>query len=127
MRGFNKVILIGNVVQDPKPFTYPNGKIVSRFDMVVDETYTRKDGSIDDISTWVPMVAMGKLATLMGTYIKKGSRLFVEGKYTTAQDMNGNVVHNIMVINYQDITCKKLFKPEFPEDDQTEEDDYGNT
>ncbi|HRI84992.1 MAG TPA: single-stranded DNA-binding protein [Ignavibacteria bacterium] len=84
MRGLNKVTLIGNVQpNDPELKYIPNGTAVCRFKLVTSETYKDKDGNQIENAEWHRIVVWGKLAETCNTYLKKGSRIYLEGRIKT--------------------------------------------
>jgi len=71
----------------------PDGKAVTSFSIAVGESWKDKtSGEKQERTTWVPIVAFGKLAEIMGEYLKKGSKIFVAGKLQVRkwQDKDGN-------------------------------------
>lgn len=84
MRGLNKVTLIGNIQPaDPELKYTPNGTAVYKFKLVTTEIYKDKDGKQVENAEWHRIVAWGKLGETCNTYLKKGSRIFLEGKIRT--------------------------------------------
>ena len=83
-RGVNKVILMGNVRQDPEVKTLPNGSSVASIRIATSETWNDKQsGEKQEKTEWHTVVFWGKAAELIGQYVQKGSRLYVEGKLQT--------------------------------------------
>ncbi len=84
MRGLNKVMLIGNVQpNDPELKYIPNGTAVCKFKLVTSESYKDSSGNLVEKAEWHRVVAWGKIGETCGTYLKKGSRLYMEGKIKT--------------------------------------------
>jgi single-strand DNA-binding protein len=84
MRGLNKVMLIGNVGQDPDVRYTPNGNPVVNLNLATDESYKdRQTGQMVPKTEWHRIVVFGKVAEFVGNYVKKGAKLFVEGKNQT--------------------------------------------
>ncbi|MEO8210977.1 MAG: single-stranded DNA-binding protein [bacterium] len=84
MRGLNKVMLIGNIQpNDPELKYIPNGTAVCKFKFVTSETYKDSSGNLVEKAEWHRVVAWGKLGETCSTYLKKGSRLYMEGKIRT--------------------------------------------
>jgi len=91
-RGINKVILIGNLGQDPEVRYMPNGGAVTNITLATSETWRDKQtGEQKERTEWHRVVFMGKLAEVAGEYLKKGSQVYVEGKLQTRkwQDQSG--------------------------------------
>lgn len=78
----NKVFLIGNITKDPELKALPSGVKVCSFSMATNEVYT-KDGQKVEKAEFHNVVAFGKTAENIGTYMKKGSQIFVDGKLQT--------------------------------------------
>ena len=92
-RGLNKVMLIGNLGQDPDIRYMPNGNAVANISIATTETWKDKDtGEKHEKTEWHRIVAFRKLAEIIGEYLKKGSQVYVEGKLQTRkwQDADGN-------------------------------------
>ncbi|RKY91482.1 single-stranded DNA-binding protein [candidate division KSB1 bacterium] len=90
-QGVNKVILIGNLGADPELRYTPNGTAVANFRIATNERGKDKDGNFQDRTEWHRIVAWGRLAEVVGEYLKKGSQVYVEGKLRTHtwEDQNG--------------------------------------
>ncbi|WP_421228539.1 single-stranded DNA-binding protein [Aeromonas jandaei] len=83
-RGINKVILIGNLGQDPEVRYMPSGGTVTNITLATSETWKDKQtGEQKERTEWHRVVFMGKLAEVAGEYLKKGSQVYVEGKLQT--------------------------------------------
>lgn len=92
-RGVNKVILVGNIGQDPEVRYLPNGGAVANVNLATSESWTDKNsGQKQEKTEWHRIVFFGKLAEIVSQYVKKGSKLYVEGKLQTRkwQDQAGN-------------------------------------
>lgn len=90
-RSINKVILIGNLGQDPEVRYTSTGVAVATFSLATNESYKDQDGNVQDKTQWHNIVAWRKLAEICGEYLKKGSRIYIEGKiqYRQYDDKNG--------------------------------------
>ena len=85
-RGVNKVILIGNLGQDPEVRYMPNGNAVTNFTLATSETWKDKNTGADQEKTeWHRCVAFRKPAEIIGEYMRKGSKIYVEGRLQTRQ------------------------------------------
>ena len=76
----NKVILIGNLGADPELRYTQNGNQVASFSVATSERWKGQDGKAQESTEWHRIVAWGKLAEICGQYLRKGSRVYVEGK-----------------------------------------------
>ncbi|VAW91364.1 Single-stranded DNA-binding protein [hydrothermal vent metagenome] len=91
-RGVNKVILIGNLGKDPEVRYSPNGGAVANITLATSESWKDKNtGEQVDKTEWHRVVFFRRLAEVAGEYLKKGSKVFIEGKLQTRkwQDQNG--------------------------------------
>lgn len=83
-RGINRVILIGNLGQDPDVKYMPNGNAVANLTLATSESYKDKNTGQDVEKTeWHRIVVFGKLAEIAGEYLRKGSQVYFEGKLQT--------------------------------------------
>jgi single-strand DNA-binding protein len=88
-RGVNKVILIGNLGQDPDVRFTPNGNAVANLNLATDESYKDKNsGQMVPKTEWHRVVIFGKVAEVAGQYLKKGSKVYIEGKLQTRKWQN---------------------------------------
>ncbi|BBR09237.1 single-stranded DNA-binding protein [Aeromonas caviae] len=91
-RGINKVILIGNLGQDPEVRYMPGGNAVTSITLATSEAWRDKQtGEQRERTEWHRVVFMGMLAEVAGKHLKKGSQVYVEGKLQTRkwQDQSG--------------------------------------
>ena len=83
-RGINKVILIGNLGSDPEVKYTPDGVPVANFSLATSESWNdRNTGERQERTEWHRLVLWRKLAEIAGQYLKKGARIYVEGKLQT--------------------------------------------
>lgn len=83
-RGVNKVILVGNLGQDPEIRYMPNGGAVANLTLATSESWRDKQtGEQKEITEWHRVVIFGKLAEIAGEYLKKGSQIYIEGQLKT--------------------------------------------
>jgi single-strand DNA-binding protein len=80
MSGLNKVILIGNLGQDPETRSFDNGRMVANFSLATSETFKNKDGEKETKTEWHRVVLWSPLAEIAKKYLKKGSKAYIEGK-----------------------------------------------
>jgi single-strand DNA-binding protein len=87
----NKVILVGNVGQDPQVRTVGDQKVAS-FTLATGERFKGRDGNMVEQTEWHSITIWGKLAEVAESYVKKGTQLYVEGKIKTEKytDKDGN-------------------------------------
>lgn len=107
-RGVNKVILIGNLGQDPEVKYMPNGNAVTNVSIATSDSWKDKQtGQTQERTEWHRVVFFGRLAEIAGEYLRKGSKVYIEGalrtrkwqgqdgsdRYTTeiVVDMNGQM------------------------------------
>lgn len=83
-RGVNKVILIGNLGADPELKYMPSGNAMASLRLATDESYKdRETGQLVPKTEWHRVSLFGKLAEIAGQYLKKGSKVYIEGKLQT--------------------------------------------
>ena len=90
-RGVNKVILVGNLGKDPELRYTNSGVAVASFSLATSDSSKDAEGNVQDRTQWHNLVAWRKLAEICAEYLKKGSKVYVEGKlqYRTYDDKNG--------------------------------------
>lgn len=91
-RGINKVILIGNLGTDPETRYMPSGGAVTNVTVATNESWKDKQtGQTQDRTEWHKVVMFNRLAEIAGEYLKKGSKVYIEGSLRTRkwQDKNG--------------------------------------
>lgn len=91
-RGVNKVILVGNLGQDPEVRYMPNGGAVATISLATSESWRDKQsGETKEKTEWHRVVLFGKLAEVAGEYLRKGSQVYIEGQLRTRkwQDQSG--------------------------------------
>jgi len=91
-RGVNKVILVGNCGQDPETKFTANGAAVANLSIATSEVWKDKQtGQNQERTEWHRVVFFNRLAEIVGEYIRKGSKVYIEGSLRTRkwQDQNG--------------------------------------
>ena len=90
-KSVNKIILIGNLGQDPELRYTSSGVAVASFSMATSESWKDQDGNVQEKTQWHKLVAWRKLAEIVGEYLKKGSKVYIEGRiqYRSYDDKNG--------------------------------------
>jgi len=83
-KSVNKVILLGNVGKDPEMRATGTGTVIANFSIATSERFKDATGNWADRTEWHNLVAFGKLAEIIRDYVKKGSKLYVEGSLRTS-------------------------------------------
>ncbi len=83
-KSVNKVILVGNLGKDPEVKYTPSGVPVAKFSLATNERYKDKAGEWQDRTEWHNIVAWQRLAEIIGEYVKKGSKIYIEGRLQTS-------------------------------------------
>jgi len=91
-RGVNKVILIGNLGQDPELRYTGSGTAVCNMRLATNESYKDSDGQLVEKTEWHNIVAWARLAEICNEYLNKGSQVYFEGQLQTRSwdDRDGN-------------------------------------
>lgn len=92
MRGINKVILVGTLGRDPETKTFPNGGSVTNFSIATSESWTDKTtGERREQTEWHRISLNNRLGEIAQQYLRKGSKVYIEGSLRTRQwtDQNG--------------------------------------
>src|SRR4051812_10178115 len=92
-RGINKVILIGNLGADPETRAMPSGMTVANINVATSENWKDKQsGENKERTEWHRVAMFGRLGEIAGEYLKKGSKVYIEGSLRTRkwQDKQGN-------------------------------------
>ncbi len=92
-RSLNKVMLIGNVGSDPEIRSTSSGARVGKVSLATNRSWQGRDGQTQEKTEWHRLTFFGRLADIVEQYVKKGDRLYVEGRveYSQTQDDQGNV------------------------------------
>ncbi len=90
-RGVNKVILVGNLGNDPEVRYMPNGNAVANLSLATSESWKDQQGQVQERTEWHRLTMYRRLAEVAGEYLKKGAQIYVEGKLQTRkwQDQQG--------------------------------------
>ncbi|EAA2765091.1 MULTISPECIES: single-stranded DNA-binding protein SSB2 [Enterobacteriaceae] len=110
-RGVNKVILVGNLGQDPEVRYMPNGGAVANLTLATSESWRDKqDGEIREHTEWHRVVVFGKLAEIASEYLRKGAQVYIEGQLRTRKwtDQTGQDKYTTEVIVGQNGTMQML-------------------
>lgn len=79
-RSLNKVMLIGNLGKDPELRYTTSGVAVATFTLATNETWRDQDGNTQERTEWHNIVAWKKLAEICGEWLKKGKKVYIEGR-----------------------------------------------
>jgi single-strand DNA-binding protein len=87
----NKVILIGNLGRDPETRYLPDGGAITNISIATTESWKDKSGEKQEKTEWHRIAFFGKLAEIAGEYLKKGAKVYIEGRLQTRkwQDKDG--------------------------------------
>lgn len=115
MSGVNKVILVGNLGNDPELKYMPNGEAVANITIATSESWKDKNtGEQVEKTEWHKVTFYRKLAEIAGKYLKKGSKVYVEGKLQTrkwqAKDGSDRYTTEIIVRDMQMLDGKASSK-----------------
>jgi single-strand DNA-binding protein len=100
-RGINKVILVGNLGQDPQTRAMPSGKSVVNLRIATtDQWRDKQTGENKENTEWHTVVMFDRLAEIAAEYLRKGSQVYIEGKLRTRkwQDKEGNDRYSTEVV-----------------------------
>jgi single-strand DNA-binding protein len=117
MKGVNKVILVATCGKDPEIKSMPNGNAVANFSVATSESWKDSQGNKQESTEWHRCVAFGKLAEIIGQYVTKGSKLYLEGKLKTRQweqDGQKRYATEVLVSEMQMLDSKPAGQSEAP-------------
>lgn len=84
MRGVNKVILVGTLGRDPESKSFPNGGSITSFSIATTDSWTDKNsGQRQEATEWHRIATNNRLAEIAQQYLKKGSKVYIEGSLRT--------------------------------------------
>lgn len=83
MYGLNRAQIVGNVTRDPEMRYTPNGQAVCSFGVATNRRWRDKEGNNQEATEFHNVVAWGKLAEIMSQYVKKGNKIYIEGRLQT--------------------------------------------
>ncbi len=86
---YHKIILVGNLGRDPEMRYTPSGQQVTTFSMATSEKWTAQDGQLQERTIWWRVTVWGKQAENVNQYLKKGSKVLVEGRMTVDAKTGG--------------------------------------
>lgn len=129
-RGVNKVILLGNVGNDPEIRSLPSGSLVATFSLATSEVWNdRQTGARQEKTEWHRVVFFARLAEVVQEYVRKGSQLYIEGRLRTQkwQDQQGNNRYTTEVLGNEmqmlgrpsnEYSSNQAYKPNYEADIQ---------
>ena len=79
-KGFNKVILMGNLTRDPETRTTPSGQSVTNFSIAVSRNWKGQDGQLQEQTSFINCVAWARTGETIAQYLSKGSPILVSGR-----------------------------------------------
>jgi single-strand DNA-binding protein len=92
-KSVNKVILVGNLGKEPELKYISAGAPVAKFSLATNERFKDKAGEWQERTEWHNVVAWNRLAEIVGEYVKKGSKLYIEGRLRTSSWKSGDQTH----------------------------------
>jgi single-strand DNA-binding protein len=102
-KSVNKVTLLGNLGKDPEIKFLPSGSAVANFSIATTDRYKDKAGEWQDRTEWHNVVAYARTAEIVRDYVKKGNKIYVEGRLTTRswddKDTGKKVYRTEIIVN----------------------------
>ena len=102
-KSVNKVTLLGNLGKDPEVKFLPSGQAVANFTIATSDRYKDKAGEWQDRTEWHNVVAYARTAEIVRDYVKKGNKVYVEGRLTTRswddKDSGKKIYRTEIVVN----------------------------
>jgi single-strand DNA-binding protein len=93
----NKILLIGNLGRDPEMSYTPNGIAVTKFSLAVSRVTKSPSGERQEETEWFTIVAWRQLAETCNTYLRKGQKVYIEGRLTTRKYTDRNGVERMAI------------------------------
>jgi single-strand DNA-binding protein len=103
-RSLNKIMLIGNVGNDPEVRSTPNGMQLVKFSVATNRTWKNSSGEQQEKTEWHRCTAWGKLSEIIERYVKKGDLLYLEGRVEYSQTENDGQIRYFTDINVQEMS-----------------------
>ena len=107
-KGVNKVILVGNLGNDPEVRYMPNGNAVANLSLATSESWKDQQGQVQERTEWHRLTMYRRLAEIAGEYLKKGSQIYVEGKLQTRKGKMEE--HTSELQSHSDLVCRLLLE-----------------
>lgn len=96
-RSVNKVTLVGNVGSDPEIRTLPSGDTLAKLSLATGRTFNDRGGQKQEKTEWHRLTVFGKLAGVVEQYVRKGDRLYIEGRIEYNKTDDGKFFTDIVV------------------------------
>ena len=112
MSGVNKVILIGNLGKDPEERHFEGGRVKVSFPLATSESYKNREGEKVEATEWHNVVLWNKLGEIAAKYLRKGDKVFIEGKIRTRSWEDAGVKKYMTEINADNMTMLSPRKTE---------------
>lgn len=103
MKSLNRLELIGNVGNDPEIIATNTGSRIAKLSLATNETWTDKQGQKQEKTQWHRLTVFGKLADVVEQWVKKGDRLYVEGRVEYSQTEHEGVTRYWTDVNVRDL------------------------
>lgn len=136
-KGINKVILVGNLGQDPEIKYMPSGGAVANVSIATaDQWKDKESGEMKDRTEWHRVVFFNRLAEIVGEYLRKGSQVYIEGRLQTRkwQDKNGQdrytteiVASDMQMLGGKGDSGNQGGQQRAPQQQQAPADDFGDS
>lgn len=98
-KGFNKVILMGNLTRDPETRQTPNGQSVTNFSLAVSRSWKGQDGNTQESVSFIDCVAWGRTGEVIAQYVQKGRPILVSGRLDQRSwEQDGNKRSKVEVV-----------------------------
>ena len=120
-RGVNKAIVVGNLGNDPESKELPSGGAVTNISVATSESWKDKNGKKQERTEWHRVVFFNRLAEIANEYLKKGSKVYIEGSLRTRkwEDKQGQERYTTEIVasEMQMLDSKDASGDGFPKDD----------
>ena len=120
--GINKAIILGNLGEDPKTQYMPNGNAVTNISVATSISWQDQQGQKQEKTEWHRISAFGKLAEIIDKFLKKGSKVYIEGRIETkkyqAQDGTDRYSTSIIASEMQMLDSRPESQQSHPQDQQ---------
>jgi len=122
MSSVNKVLILGNVGQEPQVKVFDNGDMKTSFSVAASDQWTDKNGEKKESTEWFNVVCYRQLGKIASDLVKKGSKVFIEGRLKTSSWEKDSVKHyktevetlKLLVLDKKDSAKEVLYTDESP-------------
>lgn len=121
-RGLNKVMIIGNLGSDPEMRYTPTGRPVTSFSVATSRNWVTSEGEQREATEWFRVVAWENLAEICNRYLRKGSRVYVEGRLQTRSWENQGQRHYRIEVVANEMVLLDSREPRLAEEKGVEEE-----